>query len=85
MKVLGNTFGLIFQIADDFEDYENDRKNEKEINYVVKNGKELAYSLYKDYVRDFKNDLKKTDLENPIFDELLAYLNNKTIHYYNII
>jgi geranylgeranyl pyrophosphate synthase len=86
MKKCGNLFGLIFQITDDFEDYYNDIiKSDNNKNYIIKNGKEVSYMLYNNYVNIFKNKIKNLNLENDVFTEIINYMTNKVDYYYNVI
>lgn len=83
MKEMAKTFGLMFQIADDFEDYLKDLDKESNVNYVIKLGFTDAYEKYKKIVSDFT--VKSTN-EGILTDELIeieGYLTKKVKAYYD--
>lgn len=87
MKELAKNFGLMFQIADDFEDYLQDLEKESDnnecLNYVIQMGYYDAMKEYKKIVSDFT--VKATN-ENVLTNELMeieGYLSKKVSLYYN--
>lgn len=88
MKRIGRLFGLIFQIADDFEDYEQDRRAmNKNIatNYVIYNGKSTAKIDYDGYVDDFKTLSEQYNIYTDEISTIVSYLNEKVDRYYEMI
>jgi len=54
VKVLGNHFGRAFQILDDIDDFEQDLKAEKNINFAVRFGKEAAIKQVQKHIESFE-------------------------------
>ena len=73
-------FGLAFQISDDFDDIEQDRKrvdSEYNPNIVCKYGLEEAYNIYKDALTQFLKLLEKLKINHDIFKELCDFLDKR--------
>jgi len=78
LEELSNSFSIAFQICDDFEDEEQDEKNDlKPMNYVLKFGREVAFSYYKQEINNFEKNLKLLNIYSIFFKNLIEYLNNK--------
>ena len=78
IEYIAFTFSLLFQIADDFEDYEKDKKIDKNNSFIKILDKDSAFKLYSKSVTEFMILLKmlpKIDLE--IFDYIVQMLNKK--------
>jgi len=75
-------FSMIFQICDDFEDYEED-KNKKCIimNYVILLGKDNAFNLYQNERSEFIVLMKSIHLYSDLFNDIINYLNLKIEKY----
>ena len=75
-------FSMIFQICDDFEDYEED-KNKKYIimNYVILLGKSDAFKLYQNERNEFIALMKSIHLYSDLFNDIINYLNLKIEKY----
>lgn len=85
VKKLANIFGMIFQIADDFEDYKQDQiQNGKNIvmNYPLNKGLSTAYSDYQSYVKSFNTQSKELNLNTEEIAEILEYLSEKVSLYF---
>lgn len=84
IEYIAFTFSLLFQIADDFEDYEKDLKTAKNNSFIKILDKELAYDLYTRSVHEFTVLLKalpKLDLD--IFKYIVQMLDKKINSYHN--
>ena len=84
IELIAFTFSLLFQIADDFEDYEKDCKIDKNNSFIKILDKEPAYNLYSRSVREFSsllNMLPKLDLD--IFKYIVQMLDKKINSYHN--
>ena len=77
IKKLGNLFGLIFQIADDFEDYDKDNNQNSQNNYVIANGREASYKHFQTYKNDFVNMSDQLGVLTPEIVEIISYLEMK--------
>lgn len=55
IKDLGIIYGKIFQLKDDFDDIEKDKKNKSNINYVLVNGKEKSIEKLNELSSKFNN------------------------------
>ena len=77
---IAKNFGLLFQIADDFEDVEQDlRRDGKNVamNYVICRGETKAYSRYQNLVNNFVLESNKIGIYNSELEAIITYLNNK--------
>lgn len=74
-------FGLAFQIYDDFDDIEQDKKrlelNITDPNYVNNLGIEEAERDFKKHIDSFRKLANELNLYSPILKELTNYLSNK--------
>jgi len=83
---LGNIFGMIFQIADDFEDYEQDSINNGKnmvMNYPITKGLDKGNKHFKLYVNQFTKLSKNLNLETKEITEIIKYLEEKEQKYYD--
>jgi hypothetical protein len=86
MKTMAKQFGLLFQIADDFEDVKKDSLRHAKhlsVNYVIQKG---YYDAYRDYTALGKQFYELSQKENVLTDELkqlVTYLNTKAQLYFN--
>ena len=71
---LAKSFGIIFQISDDYLDIEQDKKNKIFLNFFLTLGKNKTMELYKLHYDNVNNLLKKNDLD---FKEILNLINNR--------
>jgi geranylgeranyl diphosphate synthase type II len=77
IKKIANIFGMIYQIVDDIEDYEEDLKtNKKNItqNYAIRHGKIKAKEDTLKFITEFKNEMTKNNLYSNFFDSIINYL-----------
>ena len=75
-------FGLAFQISDDFEDIKQDmnRNNEDQKfnpNLVCKYGKHKILKIYNKSVEEFKNIMKKLNIYDIVFEEIMDFLQKR--------
>lgn len=73
-KEMGNHFGIMFQLMDDFKDMDTDRK---EINYVLKYGKIASEKLYLESKKQLLNLLEKNNIATNEFLELINIIDEK--------
>ena len=81
---IAKLFGLIFQIADDFEDEIQDYKKQGKnsvMNYVIYHGKETAKVKYYQFVDKFFTLSEKNNILTQEIREIISYLNSKVDHY----
>ena len=85
MRILGRLFGLLFQIADDFEDVEQDLLRDGKnsvMNFVINKGYKAAHRKYHEVLEQFiKLSTEKGILTQEI-NEILNYLNKKVEVYF---
>lgn len=81
---LARTFGLIYQIADDFEDIQQDMRRDG-INYAIMNTPDKAKDEYFKLVEKFENDANKLNMYSDELKEIIIYLNKKVDMYYKYI
>ena len=74
---LAKSFGIIFQISDDYLDIEQDKKNKIFLNFFLTLGKNKTLELYKLHYDNVNNLLKKNDLDCKHFKEILNLINNR--------
>jgi len=67
-------FGMAFQIADDLEDLAQDEKNQREINVARHIGKERAFHLFEEEMRQFQLLLQELGLDTPSFQKMTDML-----------
>jgi len=77
VKLLANDFGLIFQIADDFEDYYKDYKQNPQNNYVIVNGPQKSYENFIYHKKKFLSLAKQLNILTPEINEITDYLDEK--------
>lgn len=76
IKKCAHHFGMAFQIVDDFQDLEEDRRAGKKTNYPLLMGEEYTRGVLKDEVKQLESHLYALHLFSPPFSLLLAYLNS---------
>ena len=86
---IGQLFGLLFQISDDFEDYDKDfstdRKNSV-MNYVIVYGLNKSLKDYYSFDNELKKLLNSQGIKSKEINLILDYLKDKsTSYYYDII
>lgn len=79
IKHLSDLFGKIFQISDDFDDYEKDKARGTTANYIISKGRQPAILYYHGLVNEYNEIAKKLDLESPEISEIIEYLTTKVI------
>ena len=82
---LAHIFGMIFQIADDYEDYEQDSINNGKnmvMNYPLNKGLDKAHRHFQLYTKQFSNLSKELNLETDEIKEIVLYLKEKEEKYY---
>ncbi len=77
IKKLSYHFGLIFQIADDFEDYEKDYMNDSKKNYLIVNGIDKSYTDFNQQKKKFLQLAEKLNIKRPEISEIVNYLDDK--------
>lgn len=81
IKKASEHFGLAFQIYDDFDDIEQDKKrleiNITDPNYVNNLGISEAYKDFNDHIQNFRIIMSELNMYSPILEELTNYLSNK--------
>lgn len=80
MKNIAKHFGLIFQIADDFEDIEQDKKRDGKnsvMNYCINKGVKNAYIIYFENLKKFKELTLKYNIYTNEINEICNYLTEK--------
>jgi geranylgeranyl diphosphate synthase type II len=74
VKKLASHFGMAFQIADDLEDRDQDKKNGRLINLANVLGEEKAKKLLAGEVKDFLDLLHAMNLQIPAFQKMVKSL-----------
>lgn len=81
IKKAAEHFGLAFQIYDDFDDIEQDKKrleiNITDPNYVNNLGIDIAYDDFCNHIIQFRELMTQLNLYSNILKELTNYLSNK--------
>jgi geranylgeranyl pyrophosphate synthase len=77
MRKIGKKFGLIFQIADDFEDVKQDLLKCQTVNYVISNGVETSSHNFNRYIEKFNELAKKHNVLTPEIEQIIVYLTEK--------
>jgi geranylgeranyl diphosphate synthase, type II len=80
IKKIANIFGMIYQIIDDIEDYDEDLKTNKKNttqNYAIRHGKLKAKEDALNYISEFKNEMTKINLYSNFFKSIIDYLQKK--------
>lgn len=82
---MGNQFGILFQISDDFEDYFDDMKKGS-VNYVVNSGVDCAKKYYDNMCETLMRKLRENDICTKEIAEIIDYLSERVrLNYKNII
>ena len=79
VKHLSDLFGKIFQISDDFDDYEKDKNRGTTANYIISKGRETAISYYHALVSEYNKLSTELDLESLEISEIIEYLSKVVI------
>lgn len=82
---IANDFGMIFQIADDFEDVDRDLQRDGKntvINYVIHYGYDQARCQYYNLINRFIDSSIKYNIYTPEIKQIINYLNKKVEIYY---
>jgi geranylgeranyl diphosphate synthase, type II len=74
--LLSESFSLAFQILDDFDDYEKDKKSNS-LNHVIIYGKEKSQDTFYKCMSKFKEYIKVLDIESIFFNNLINYMENR--------
>ena len=76
---ISKSFSIVFQICDDFEDLEQDKKKTSKFipNYVIFLGKDESIILYNKHLDFFRINMHKLQLYSNLFQEITNYLDNK--------
>ena len=77
VKRLSFIFSMLYQIIDDIEDIDEDKKENSLKNYVNKYGKDKAIEDAKNYLIEFTTLLNELNLESEFFITLIQYLKSK--------
>lgn len=73
-EMMGKSFGIMFQIMDDFKDFEQDVNG---YNFVRKVGKEKALEIYNDNKKDLKSLLSKNRIYTKEFKKLIKFVDDR--------
>jgi geranylgeranyl diphosphate synthase, type II len=76
LTLLSESFSLAFQILDDFDDYEKDKKK-KSLNHVIFYGKEKSRQVFLECMKNFKENIKSLGIDSPFFLNLINYMENR--------
>jgi geranylgeranyl diphosphate synthase, type II len=77
VKLLAYDFGLAFQLADDLDDYEEDKDKDRQINWAVRFGIEDCKEKLTKHAEGFKNKAKELGVFSSPFEALYSYF----LHY----
>lgn len=80
VRKVGQLFGLVFQISDDFEDEKKDLDRGLDMlmqNYVLLIGKNDSYRDFMEYIELLKTLLLELNLYSKLMEELINYLINR--------
>ena len=81
LEDISKHFSMIFQLCDDFEDYQQDSKKKTIMNYVIYLGRENAYNLFVDNKNNFIDKISSLGLYTQLFKDLIEYLEIKIKKY----
>lgn len=85
---IGQVFGLLFQISDDFEDYDEDIASDGKnsvMNYVIVHGPEKSINDYCANEKNLKNMLNEQNIDSMEINLIMEYLKDKCTNYHNLI
>ena len=78
LENMAKYFGLIFQLADDFEDYRQDKIKHKigknVVNYVLAKGHEKSFKDFKRLVDKFMIKSKENDMVTPEINQIIDFI-----------
>lgn len=74
VKRAANHFGMAFQIADDLDDMEQDKRNDRLTNIANVCGKQKTVQIFREEIHEYKNVLGQLDLNSPELQALLEML-----------
>lgn len=77
LNSIAYSFGLIFQISDDYLDTEKDKNNKVFLNFFLTLGKKRTLEIYNFHLNKCINLLKKNNLYSKHFKEILNLLNKR--------
>ena len=76
LNSVSEEFSLAFQILDDFDDVEKDKKKGS-LNHVLIYGADKSKELFFKLIDGFENGLKDFKILTPFFYELISYMKNR--------
>ena len=77
-KKLGEIMGKYFQIADDFEDYEKDKKFKSGLNnYIYNNDFDKSLNEIETLIKDYKDLSTELSINSDIIDKIITLLHKK--------
>ena len=77
LGIISKSFGLIFQISDDYLDIDQDKKNGVFLNFFLLLGKKRTLEIYQDNLKIVESTLKKYNLDCKYIKEILNLINNR--------
>ena len=77
LNSIAYSFGLIFQISDDYLDTEKDKNNKVFLNFFLTLGKKRTLEIYNFHLNKCINLLKKNNLYSKHFKDILNLLNKR--------
>lgn len=83
VKLCARTFGLAFQITDDFDDQEKDKKRDYCPNLVNQIGVQESLLTFKSSISLCKNTLQTLNISHEVLDEIFQLLERRVLKYQN--
>jgi geranylgeranyl diphosphate synthase type II len=74
---LANEFGFLFQVQDDIQDFDEDKKAERKYNYAILHGKNKSLKDLKESIYRFVSKAQALEIWSPFFAEIIAKIIKK--------
>ena len=74
---IAKSFGIIFQISDDYLDIEQDKKNKIFLNFFLTLGEKRTFEIYQQHLDNINKLLKKYDLDCKYIKEILKLIHKR--------
>ena len=74
---IGNIFGKLYQISDDFDDYTSDLKQGRTMNHIIALGSDNSLKLFQNFTGDLNHEFNKYKLNSDFFANILEKMSQR--------
>lgn len=74
---IGNIFGKLYQISDDFDDYTSDLKQGRTMNHIIALGSDNSLKLFQNFTGDLNHEFNKYKFNSDFFANILEKMSQR--------